>query len=123
MAELVAQIILVCSLVGIGVILFRKIPVLVELSETSDEFNLKENFLKLKERIKIPRYFKIPAYETFLQKILSKIRILTLKVENKTASWLQKLRKRSQKKKFKENDNYWEEIKKSSNQEDKNLPG
>jgi len=43
-------------------------------------------------------------------------------VENKIASWLQKLRERSLKEKNLENDNYWEELKKPTNEEDKNWP-
>lgn len=114
MAEVIAQIVLIGSLIGMGVILFRKIPQIAELPETPAEFNLKENLLKLKEKIKIFRYFRLPPYEILLQKVLSKVRILSLKTDNKTSSWLQKLREKSQKKKFNENDNYWEELKKST---------
>jgi hypothetical protein len=46
-----------------------------------------------------------------LQKTLSKIRVLTLKLESKTASWLQKIRVKSQTDKAKAKDNYWTEVK------------
>jgi len=120
--EIIATTILVGSLLGIGIVILRKIPVLVELPKTPAEFNLKENLLKLKEKISTLHPFKYFSDKIFLQKILSKIRILTLKTENKTDNWLQKLREKSQKKKFEENDNYWEEVKKSTNKENKNLP-
>jgi len=116
--EFAAIITLFGSFIGMGVILIRKIPALKELSNSHPSATLAPpliNWYKwLGEKIRIPRYFTMPAAEIFLQRILSKIRILTLKLENKTGSWLQKLREKSQKKKFKENDNYWKEIKKST---------
>jgi len=114
MAEIFATIILFGSLLGMGTILFRKIPLLSELPEVPVRFNLKRTLLKLKEKIKILNPFKDFSSEVFLQKILSKIRILALKIENKIANYLQKLREKSQKKKAKENDHYWKELKKST---------
>ena len=114
MAELFATIILFGSLLGMGTILFRKISLLSELPEAPARLNLKRTLLKLKEKIKILNPFKDFSSEVFLQKILSKIRILALKIENKIANYLQKLREKSQKKKSKENDNYWSELKKST---------
>lgn len=114
MLELIALIILIFSLVGMGIILFRKIPLLLELPETlPSQFSWRNLLLKIKNST-ILKGFSI---ETLLQKILSKIRILTLKTDSKTSSLLQKLRERSQKKKFSENDNYWKEIKKSTKDE------
>ncbi|MEM4188766.1 MAG: hypothetical protein QXN56_06465 [Candidatus Hadarchaeum sp.] len=53
-----------------------------------------------------------------MQKILTKIRILSLKTDNKIFNWLQKLREDYKKKKIKkiENEKFWEEIKKIKNQ-------
>jgi len=113
--ELIAIIILVGSLVGMAVIIFRKIPILAELSEIpAARISLKKGLFKLKEKIKILNPFKSLSSEIFLQKILTKIRIISLKTDNKTFNWLQKLRERTQKKKAEENDNYWEEIKKTT---------
>jgi len=117
MPELIAIIILLCSVVGIGVIIFRKIPILVELPEVSPRKKRQKVpgfFQKGIEKIKKIGPFKSFSFEIFLQKLLSKIRILTLKTDNKTSSWLQKLREKTKKNKSKENDNYWEEIKKST---------
>lgn len=114
--EIITEIILFCSLLGMGIIILRKIPVLSELPEIPvDRINWKDILLNLKERIKNLSPFKSFSHEVFLQKILSKIRILSLKSENKIGSWLQKLRERAQKKKNLENDSYWEEVKKSAN--------
>lgn len=119
MIEQIAPIILFTSIFGIGVILFRKIPVLVELSVETQK--AEEPFLPgLINKIKFFRFIKSISLENILQKFLSRIRILTLKAENKISGWLQKLRKKSQKKKEIENDNYWEELKKTTNQKDKN---
>jgi len=116
--ETVAEIILFGSFLGLGIIIWRKIPVLVKLPETpAGRTNLisgrRIGALKLKEKVRILNFSKLFSGEVFLQKLLSRIRILTLRTDNKTSSWLQKLRE-SQKKKFKENDNYWDEIKKST---------
>ncbi len=112
--ELVAIIILFGSFLGMGAIISRKIPVLVELPEVPARDNWKDTLSKLKEKIKTLNPFKSFSYEIFLQKLLSKVRILSLKTDNKTFNWLQKLRERSLKKKNLENDNYWQEIKKST---------
>jgi len=111
MLEVIALIILICSLAVTGIILFRKVPLLLELPETAQsQFNWKEQLARIKN---LP-LFKDFSFEIFLQKILSKIRILTLKTDSKTSNWLQRLRERSQKNKFKEEDNYWEKVKKST---------
>jgi len=115
--ELIAQIIFILSLIGMVIIVFWKIPVLVTLS--SEFPSQKESLiLSFKNKIKKINPFQGFSYEVFLQKLLSRIRILTLKTENKTFNLLQKLREQTQKKKL-ENDNYWEEVKKSTNNNDK----
>lgn len=111
MIVLIATIILGISFLGIIWILFRKIPVLLSLPVAPAKESF---FFKRFQKIKKINPFKNFSYEIFLQKILSKIRILSLRAENKTSGWLQKLRQKSQNKKEKENnnDNYWEELKK-----------
>jgi len=113
--ELTALTIFFGSFLGIAAFAFRKIPVLVELPEVREEkIKWKELPLKLKEKVNGLSPVKSFSFEIFLQKLLSRIRILTLKTDNKTSNWLQGSRERSKKKKFLENDNYWEEIKKST---------
>ena len=112
MVVLILTIILVCSLVGIGVTLYRKLPFLVKLPETPIKF--RESFaLKMKNGAKnLPGKDKFD-YELYLQKVLSRVRILTLKTENKTSGWLEKLRQRNNQRNNHNNDNYWEELKKA----------
>ena len=111
-SELAAVIILFGSLLGVGAIMLRKIPALVELPEVIKKPSGEPLWPKLKRKIKNTPGFKSFSYEIFLQKLLSRIRILTLKTDNKTSGWLQRLREKSRKQKL--SDNYWEEIKKST---------
>ncbi len=115
MAELIAVIILICSVLGMGVILFLKIPVLTEMPEIQTQVHSEEFLKKIKNRFKNIPFIKSFSFEKFLHKILSRFRILTLKTDSKIAVWLQKLREKSQENKKKERDNYWEELKKSKN--------
>lgn len=118
MAQLIAFIILIGSALGIFVILFKKIPVLVEMPKTGQRPVLVDFWYWLKEKIKNLPPIKSFSPEIFVQKVLSKIRVLTLRIENKTANSLQKLREKAQKKNI---DNYWQELKKPK-EEDENLP-
>ena len=79
-------------------------------------------FSRLKNKMKVFGLFKSFSSELFLHKLLSKARILTLKIEHKVSSWQTQLRERLKKKKEAEKDTYWEELKKSTNQEEKDLP-
>jgi len=110
--ELIAKIIFAGSILGLAGIILRKIPVLITFPEiTLEEESLS---LRLKRKIKEINPLKNFSYEIFLQKTLTKIRILILKTDNKTFNWLQKLREKNQKKKIEKEDNYWEEIQKST---------
>ena len=119
MTELIAAIILIGSALGMFVILFRKIPILVGLPKTAERPLLNDLWQKSKERIKNLPQLKSFSSEIFIQKVLSRIRVLTLRIENKIANYLQKLREKAQKK---NEDNYWQELKKPANGKDKNSP-
>lgn len=103
-------IILGFSILGMVAMIFKKIPVLTALSETQSELKW-EFFAKFKTKIKKVSPFKSISYEIILQRILSYVRILTLKTDHKTFNWLQKLKEKAKMKKFHKNDNYWKEIK------------
>ena len=110
--ELIAKIIFTGSTLGLAGIILRKIPALITFPEiTLEEESLS---LRLKRKIKEINPLKNFSYEIFLQKTLTKIRILSLKTDNKTFNWLQKLREKNQKKKIEKEDYYWEEIQKST---------
>lgn len=115
MYELIAKIVLIGSFIGIITIVVKKMPVLVSLSVTSQEkrvFAFGEN---IKDRMKkYPLIGKL-SFQNFVQKILSKLRVLTLKIENKTEKYLQLLRERSKKQKQSLDDKYWQKLKETKN--------
>ena len=115
MTILILTIILVCSFIGMAVLLFRKIPILVKLPGVSGGRQKQEEALALKIKRKVE---KIPgiknfSYEKYLQKILSRVHVLTLKTDNKTSGWLERLRRRTNRKDDHNNDDYWDELKKA----------
>jgi len=111
----ISLIILISSLIGIGVMAFRKIPQLSQLPQTeTPKFSFWSVFSKTRKIIRIPFPAKRVPSEVFLQKVLSRVRVFTLKTDHKTSGWLQKLRENSQKKKFGENDNYWKKLRKTT---------
>ena len=110
MIELILLIILILSFLGIGVILYRKIPVLVKLPEPTGDLP-KAVILRVKEKVK--GFPVIRNYELYLQKILSRIRVLTLKTDSKTSHWLERLRQKKNQENDNNNDKYWEELKKA----------
>lgn len=107
--ELIALIILILSLGGILIILYRKIPALIKFSEliedSSQDVNKRNLILELKARIKDFIYGRF-----FLQRILCKIKILTLKFEKLVDNLLQKLRKKSKENLKKKNNNQNAEV-------------
>jgi hypothetical protein len=105
MVEIIAIIIFFVSLIGEIIIVSRKIPILLTLSE-----NLQQESFTLK--IKKINPFQNFSFEIFLEKILRKIRIFSLKVENFTFKLTQKLKERTNEKHLRELDKYWEKIKK-----------
>ncbi|KPJ56929.1 hypothetical protein AMJ49_03385 [Parcubacteria bacterium DG_74_2] len=113
--EIIVKLTLLISFSGIATIIFRKLPILVSLPEIQEE--KRERLISIyKRRLKNFNPFKKFSYENFLEKIVYKIRLLSLKTDNKTFQWLQELRKKTVEKKKKEKDNYWEEIKKKMNE-------
>lgn len=115
--EFVSQLTLISSGFGLLMFIWRKIPQLLKIQDR--KFSKKTGLLadsrifilEVTATIKKISPIKGFSFDLFLQKILSKIRILTLKTDNKTLNWLQKLREKTQNK-LKEKGNYWEELKK-----------
>lgn len=105
----ISTIIFVVSVLGITIILFRKIPLLAELTVSEKEKT--GFFVKMKDRILNQRIRRTLSGEVILQKLLSKIRVITLKTENKTNSWLSRLRQKSLEKKNNFSGEYWKKIK------------
>ena len=103
---------LLIGFLGMTIILVKKIPVLSKLSaEQAAAPGALKNF---KKRVRENGTFKKFSGERILHKVLSKIRILTLKTENKTAGWLNRLRRRSLEKSIEKkknfSDDYWKKL-------------
>ena len=138
--QLPALIVLVSSFSGIVLIVLKKMPALASLPENSTH-PWEGYFLRLKKKFQEANPFKGTKPETFLQKLLSRVRILSLRADNRAMGWMESLAKRIEKKKNKiftemfpenqehhslfsnqskvkegekpANDNYWQEIKTS----------
>jgi hypothetical protein len=111
MLELIALIIFLGSVFGMASMLAKKIPILAEMSELAEGHKKESLASKIKEGFKSLPLIRDIFSGIFLQKTLSKIRVLTLKIESKIAGWLQKLRVKSQTEKDNAKDNYWTEVK------------
>ena len=96
---------------GVLIILLKKIPVLAELPEKSSTNFLEASVLNFRDQIKDLNSFKNFSIELFLQKILSRLKVLILKIENLITLWLRKLREKSIEKNNHQPDNYWKELK------------
>jgi len=112
--NLITLTIFILSLGGLIILVIRKIPILVELPEIAKEPSERKFYLKIKDRIKNIPGLKSFSRDILLQKILSKIRILSMRTENRSFKWLQILRAKSKEDKFGKDDNYWQEIKKTT---------
>lgn len=109
MLTIVATLTFFSSFVGILIFVYRKIPVLLTLSPPKK----KEKFIfSLKKIIFRLNPFKNFSLDIFLQKILVKTRILSLKIDHKTFDLLRRIREKNKKMKERPEDDYWEKIKK-----------
>ena len=115
--DAISLIIFAFSFLGLAFLIYRKIPVLNSLPPNTEKFSGSSLLEGVKNIVaKVPG-LKSFSFEIFLQKVISQIRVISLKTDHKTFNWLQKLREKNQKKRL-ENDNYWEEIQ-STNSEPK----
>ena len=97
MAQLISFIIFIVSVLGIFFILYKKIPVLIQLPrDGSNGFKKPEFIFNIEKKIK-ERYFHFFEKQMLLHKILSKFRVWTLKIERKIGELLHGIRKKAQK--------------------------
>ncbi|MDD4531401.1 MAG: hypothetical protein PHH21_01705 [Candidatus Pacebacteria bacterium] len=108
--DLIALIILVLSFSGLTALVLRKVPEVKAMPEP--ELFKKELRKKIKDKTKEVLKERSNNLESFLHKLLSRIRILSLKVDKKVSDWIVKLRTRSVER-TKGLDTYWKEIKAS----------
>lgn len=99
------------SLFGMVVLFIKKIPVLVELKEVQIESFFEKVKKKIKKNLSQIKYFQVEFWENLSKKLIKKIRILSLKVDNFTFHLLRKIGKK--KKESLEKDDYFEKIKRA----------
>jgi hypothetical protein len=95
MLQLIVAIILLISLIGLVVIIIRKLPVLVVLPQIGSA-SVKD--FKFVEIIRDLVKSKMVIFEKkiFVQKFLSWVKVMTLKIETKVDKMLHGIRKKSQ---------------------------
>ena len=109
-SEVIALIVAIVSFLILVFFVFKKIPKIKEAPEAEAIFLKKELKEKIKSKTKKATKESANFLEALLHKFLSKVRILSLRVDKKLSDWILKLRERSKKKKI---DSYWSEIKES----------
>lgn len=110
--DIASLIVLIVSFICLSVFIFKKIPQLKAMPEPEAIFLKKELKKKIREKTKEVIKERSNSLEAKLHKLLSKIRILSLKIDKKMSDWIVKLRERSLKR-TKGLDEYWKEIKAS----------
>jgi hypothetical protein len=115
--EIIFLIVSLSSTAGLVILFAKKIRQLDGLPKTTPAFEKRGDlwravWTKVKEKLAKLPFLRNFSLEISLQKILSKTRVLTLKLENKMAGWLEILRKKSQEKNRApgEDDHYWQEL-------------
>ena len=96
MIQFMVSFIFIVSVSGIIFMLYKKLPVLVKLPKNGHtEFKKPELILKIEKKIK-ERHFHFFKKQMLLHKILSKSRILILKLEKRVDVILSGIRKKAQ---------------------------
>lgn len=96
MLELIFLAIFIVSLAGILLILYRKIPVLVELPKNGSHGIPKIKFIsEIGDKTK--NIHTLFSKQIILHKFLSWVKVMTLKTETKIDAYLHKIRKKAQK--------------------------
>lgn len=90
--------VLIVSFSALTYLLIKKAPTLIELEDAPPK-RMRNPFLKIKGKLSEVSFVKYFSWNTVLQKMLSRTRIIILKIEGKIGDQLHFLRKSSEKKK------------------------
>jgi len=96
MIELILFIIFIASLAGILFILARKIPVLITLPQNGHH-GIKKHQIILEVENKVKDFLLAIEKQIFLHKLLSFVKVMTLRLETKVDNLLHSIRKKAQK--------------------------
>ena len=115
MSEIIAGGILGISLLSVLFILNKKIPVLLSFPASTEE-DFRNTLKKTKDSLVHSSVGKVLfSPDVMLQRLLSQIWIVALRIECKTSRWLESLRHHSQEKSIEEekkfSQNYWGQLK------------
>jgi hypothetical protein len=110
--EILSFLVSLFSLFGVLVIFFKNYPKILALPEKKVEWKLKEILDKGKNRIKETKPFQKTFWEGYLEKNLTKARILILKAENFLFQKIQKLKEKRKEGKEVPKINFWKKIRK-----------
>jgi len=94
-AELIVLAILVCSFGGLVIILLRKFPALNALPQNGSS-GIREHHIILNIEKKLKGVLISFERQIFLQKFLSWIKVMTLKIETRVDHLLHRIRKKAQ---------------------------
>lgn len=89
--------IFVCSLGGVILILVRKLPELNSLPQIGSA-GIREHHIILNIEAKIKGFLSLIEKQIFLHKLLSWVKVMTLKIETKVDKLLHKIRNKNQQK-------------------------
>jgi hypothetical protein len=96
MVQLIALVIFLISILGISVILYKKIPVLVQLPQNGYNGLKKPKFISAIERKIKEHHFNFFEKQMLLHKFLSKLRVFILKIEKRIDLLLCSIREKAQ---------------------------
>ena len=111
MGSTIALFIFFGSVVGIGTIVWRKLPLLLEVDTGEQDTGFGNLIFQSTRKFRDSDKVKATS-EKVLHKTLSKTRVIAMKTESKTGAWLEGLRKRSEQRKQKFSEAYWDQFKK-----------
>ncbi len=120
MTFLIVEILFFLSLIGIIGLAFKKIPELNKLPAKKVVNNKNDHIINLKNKMVEMNPLGNISSDVVLQKILSKIRVTNLKIENKTSKLLSKIRRKNhqKKKKLRKGKDYWKEVRNATKKEE-----
>lgn len=98
MIQIILIISLITSFLVMAVMFYQKLPVLNKIAINNSSAKEDSYIFKIRKRILEIPFVKNFSWNSVLQKILSKIRVFILKIENKIGDFLHLLRKKSEKK-------------------------
>lgn len=100
MVTLIFLLIFILSLAVLGFILYKKLPVLIDLPKTKEKI-IRDHHIILNIEKKMKEVFVDFEKQIWLHKFLFSVKCIVSKTEHKIDNWLHNIRKKAQEKKRK----------------------